>query len=169
MKRLFGSTVIALALSACQTTAPPAATVPASSAFDVLITNGRIVDGTGAPWFRGDVGITGDRITAVGQLAGRDAKTRIDASNLVVAPGFIDMLGQSEFNVLVDPRAASKITQGVTTEITGEGGSIAPVNARMIAEGRESYEHYGVTPSWTTLAGYFTAFERRGAAIKLGT
>src|SRR5512133_1784837 len=96
------------------------AQTPARS-FDVLIAGGRIVDGTGDPWYRGDVGITGDRIAAVGDLSGASATTRIDAANLVVAPGFIDMLGQSEFNVLVDNRAASKITQGVTTEITAEG------------------------------------------------
>ena len=90
-----------------------------------------MVDGTGAPWFRGDVGLVGDRIAAVGALSGRPAKTTVDASGLVVAPGFIDMLGQSEFNVLVDGRAASKITQGVTTEITGEGASIAPMNEAM--------------------------------------
>src|SRR5262249_45016347 len=113
--------------------------------------------------------IVGDRLDAVGKLADRPAKRRIDASRLVLAPGFIDMLGQSEYNVLVDGRAASKITQGITTEITGEGGSIAPVNARMIAEGRESYAHYGVTPNWTTLSGYFKEFERRGSAINLGT
>ena len=77
---------------------------------------------------------------------GAKAKRRIDATRLVVAPGFIDMLGQSEYNVLVDTRAASKITQGITTEITGEGASIAPTNARMIAEGKEAFEHYGVTP-----------------------
>src|SRR5581483_11684889 len=76
--------------------------------FDVLIANGRIVDGTGAPWFRGDVGIVGDTISAIGALEAASATVRIDASNLVVAPGFIDLLGQSEFNVLVDGRAASK-------------------------------------------------------------
>src|SRR3954467_15355088 len=102
--------------------------------FDVIIANGRIVDGTGAPWFRGDIGITGDRIAAIGALGDASAATRIDASNLVVAPGFIDLLGQSEFNVLVDGRAASKILQGVTTEVTGEGSSIAPVNDRLIAD-----------------------------------
>src|SRR5881275_337324 len=102
--------------------------------FDVVIVNGRIVDGTGAPWYRGDIGITGDRITAVGALGDATAGTRIDASTLVVAPGFIDLLGQSEFNVLVDGRAASKILQGVTTEVTGEGGSIAPVNDRLIQD-----------------------------------
>src|ERR1041385_4821668 len=101
----------------------PRAQVPAGR-FDVVIANGRIVDGTGAPWYRGDVGITGDRIAAIGNLSTAAAGSRIDAANLVVAPGFIDLLGQSEFNVLVDGRAASKITQGVTTEVTGEGSSI---------------------------------------------
>src|SRR5262245_26349379 len=87
--------------------------------FDVLIRGGRVVDGTGAPWFRGDVGIAGDRIAAIGRLADASAAVVVDATNLVVAPGFIDLLGQSEFNVLVDPRAASKAFQGVTTEVTG--------------------------------------------------
>src|ERR1700741_352969 len=102
--------------------------------YDVLIKNGRIVDGTGAPWFRGDVGIAGDHLAAVGALPGADAAIVIDATNLVVAPGFIDLLGQSEFNVLVDGRAASKILQGVTTEVTGEGTAIAPVNDRLMQE-----------------------------------
>jgi len=138
-------------------------------ACDLLFAGGRVVDGTGAPWYRADVCVIGDRIAAVGPPGDRPARRRIDASALVVAPGFIDMLGQSEYNVLVDGRAASKITQGITTEITGEGGSIAPVNARMVADGKETWAHYGVTPTWTTLAGYFKEFERRGSAINLGT
>jgi dihydroorotase/N-acyl-D-amino-acid deacylase len=136
---------------------------------DLLFAGGRVVDGTGAPWFRADVCVVGDRIDAVGPPGGRAAKRRIDAAKLVVAPGFIDMLGQSEYNVLVDGRAASKITQGITTELTGEGGSIAPVNARMVADNKAAYDHYGVTPNWTTLAGYFKEFERRGVTINLGT
>src|SRR6266566_3345612 len=121
------------------------------SRFDVLIRNGRIVDGTGAPWFRGDVGIVGDRITAVGALGDAASATTIDATNLVVAPGFIDLLGQSEFNILVDRRAASKILQGVTTEITGEGSSIAPVNDRMVQEAALQARHFGVSQDWRTL------------------
>ena len=137
--------------------------------FDLILANGRVVDGTGAPWFRADVGIRGDKIAAVGDLKDAKAKRRIDASKLVVAPGFIDMLGQSEYNVLVDNRAASKITQGITTEITGEGHSIAPVNAKMIEADAAIWEHYGVKPDWTTLDGYFKAFEKKRVAINLGT
>jgi hypothetical protein len=114
----------ALICSACSATSGPetasAAPQPAP-AYDLIIANGRVVDGSGAPWFRADVGIVGDRITAIGDLHDAPAGSRLDASGLVVAPGFIDLLGQSEFNVLVDNRAASKILQGVTTEITGEG------------------------------------------------
>jgi N-acyl-D-amino-acid deacylase len=137
--------------------------------FDVVFAGGRMADGTGAPWRRADVGIVGDRIAAVGTLDGAPAKRRIDATNLVVAPGFIDMLGQSEYNVLVDNRAASKITQGITTEITGEGQAIAPLNARMIEDMKDVSTRYGVTPDWTTLAGYWKAFERARPAINLGT
>jgi dihydroorotase/N-acyl-D-amino-acid deacylase len=137
--------------------------------YDLLFAGGRVVDGTGAPWFRADVGIVGDRIAAIGELSRARAKRRIDASGLVVAPGFIDMLGQSEYNVLVDNRAASKITQGITTEITGEGSAIAPLNARMIADGRDTWARYGVTPGWTTLEGYWRAFKGARPAINLGT
>jgi N-acyl-D-amino-acid deacylase len=162
------SASIAAALALAGTTAPTAQR-PANR-FDVLILNGRIVDGTGAPWFRGDVGITGDRIAAVGALSDATAATRIDAANLVVAPGFIDMLGQSEFNVLVDSRAASKVLQGITTEVTGEGSSIAPVNDRIIQEGAANAAHFGVAQDWRTLADYFRRLEQRSRpAINVAT
>ena len=142
----------------------------APGTFDVLITNGRIVDGTGAPWYRGDVGIIGDQIAALGVLGNVPARLKVDASNLVVAPGFIDLLGQSEFNVLVDGRAASKITQGVTTEVTGEGSSIAPVNDRMVKDGLANATHFGITQDWRTLADYFKRLETQSkAAINVGT
>lgn len=137
--------------------------------FDLILANGRVVDGTGAPWFRADVGVRGDRIAAVGDLRQAKTRRRIDVSKLIVAPGFIDMLGQSEFNVLVDNRAASKITQGITTEITGEGRSIAPLNAQMIEADADLWKHYGVRPDWTTLSGYFQAFAKKRVAINLGT
>jgi len=138
--------------------------------FDVLITGGRIVDGTGAPWFKGDIALAGDRIVAIGRLEAQPARDTIDARGLVVAPGFIDMLGQSEFNVLVDGRAASKIMQGVTTEITGEGQSIAPVNDRMIREAKPGWDHFGVVQDFRTLAEYFRRLETRSrTTINIGT
>src|SRR5580704_14531250 len=102
--------------------------------YDFIISGGHIVDGTGAPWVAGDIAIAGDRIVAIGDLSKASARKRLDAKGLAVSPGFIDVQGQSEFNVLVDNRAASKITQGVTTEITGEGSSIAPINDRLKKE-----------------------------------
>jgi N-acyl-D-amino-acid deacylase len=164
--------VCALLGAACSPSPAPAPATPAPATpppFDLVILNGRIVDGTGAPWFRSDLGIIGDRIEAIGHLSEAPAKARIDAANLVVAPGFIDLLGQSEFNVLVDPRAASKIMQGVTTEITGEGSSIAPVNDRLTADRKASYAHFGVTQDWRTLAEYFARLRRTPAAINVGT
>jgi N-acyl-D-amino-acid deacylase len=163
-----GAAAPAAAASASPSAAPPAAPAVALDC-DLLFAGGRVVDGTGAPWFRADVCVNGGRIAAVGQLGAARARRRIDASRLVITPGFIDMLGQSEYNVLVDNRAASKITQGITTEITGEGSSIAPVNQRIIDEGKEIYEHYGVKPTWTTLREYWQAFERARPAINLGT
>src|SRR5205809_2368132 len=141
--------------------AVPAAQQRQTTQFDALISNGRIVDGTGAPWYRGDLAIVGDRIAAIGQLGDAPAALRIDGTDLVVAPGFIDLLGQSEFNVLVDGRAASKILQGVTTEVTGEGTSIAPVNDRLMQEAAAPAKHFGVVQDWRTLGDYFKRLEER--------
>jgi len=91
-----------------------------SAAFDIVITHGRIIDGTGSPWYSGDLGIRGGKIAEIGNLAAAARARTIDAHGQVVAPGFIDMLGQSELTILVDPRLPSKIYQGITTEITGE-------------------------------------------------
>jgi N-acyl-D-aspartate/D-glutamate deacylase len=88
---------------------------------------------------------------------------------MVVAPGFIDMLGQSELTILVNPHLPSKIFQGITTEFTGEGASIAPLNDRIIAADTLQYQHYGITPDWRDLAGYFTRLEKQGMGINLGT
>src|SRR5882762_1135770 len=112
--------------------------------YDFIISGAHIVDGTGAPWVAGDIAIAGDRIVAIADLSKASARKRIDAAGLVASPGFIDVQGQSEFNVLVDNRAASKITQGVTTEITGEGTSIAPLNDRLLEDLKDNAKKYGV-------------------------
>ena len=138
--------------------------------FDVLIAGGRVVDGTGAPWFSADVGIRGDRIAAIGHLAGATARIRIDAANLVVSPGFIDMLGQSELHLLVDNRAASKLMQGITTELTGEGASAAPINDRMIADDATFYARYRLTVDWHTFGEYLARLnDRAHPALNMGS
>jgi len=161
--------LLLLSVAACQTAAPPAPT-PRATEFDLVISGGRLVDGSGAPWSLADVGIVGDQITAIGDLRTRTTARTIDARGLYVSPGFIDMLGQSEFNVLADSRAASKITQGVTTEITGEGTSIAPLNDRLAAEAQPNYQAFGVTLDFRTLGEYFARLESRSRpAINIGT
>lgn len=137
--------------------------------FDVLIRNGHIMDGTGSPWYAGDIGIRDGRIAAIGRLGEASAKTVIDAQRRLVTPGFIDMLGQSEMTILVEPHLPSKIFQGITTEITGEGGSAAPINERMIEADRPEFEHLKVTPDWRTLGQYFARLERQGLGINLAS
>jgi N-acyl-D-amino-acid deacylase len=140
-----------------------------SSTFDLIITNGHIIDGTGSPWYSGDIGIRNGRVAAIGNLTDAPRKRTLDAAGKVVAPGFIDMLGQSELSILVDPRLPSKIFQGITTEITGEGGSIAPLNDAIIRADRESYEHYKITPDWRTFRQYFARLEKQGMGINLAS
>ena len=137
--------------------------------FDLVITNGHIVDGTGSPWYSGDVGIRDGHIAAIGNLSGAARKRTVDAKGKVVAPGFIDMLGQSETTFLVDPRLPSKIYQGITTEITGEGGSAAPLNDAIIANDRPGFEHYKINPDWRTLRQYFSRLEKQGMGINLAS
>jgi dihydroorotase/N-acyl-D-amino-acid deacylase len=144
--------VAALLLPGCVTTQPPA--------LDLKISNGRIVDGTGAPWFRGDVGVRGDTIVAVGDLSKMDAAKTIDAQGRVVSPGFIDLLGQSQTAVFVDPHVEAKVRQGVTTEVTGEGHSPGPVQPKA-----HDGERPGAVPRFPRLRDYFRYVEQRGTAI----
>lgn len=137
--------------------------------YDLLITGGTVVDGTGAPGRRADVAVTGDRIAAIADLRGRSARRVIDATGLVVAPGFIDMLGHSEITVLVDPRGYSKVTQGITTEITGEGGSAAPVNANTLKDGSAQLAAWGLAVDWRDFDGYFRRLERSGTPFNVAS
>ena len=144
-------------------------TIAQTGSFDLVITNGHIVDGTGSPWYSGDLGIREGKVAAIGNLSAAQRKRTIDAQGKVVAPGFIDMLGQSEFTILVDHRLPSKIYQGITTEITGEGGSIAPLNDAIIRSDHSTYEHYKITPDWRTFRQYFARIESQGMGINLAS
>lgn len=146
-----------------------ATTTPPAADYDVLIMNGRIIDGSGRPGYLADLGIKGDRIVRIGKLRGAKATRVIDARGLVVAPGFIDMLGQSETYLLIDPRAMSKVMMGVTTEVTGEGESIAPVNDRLIKEQEDFNRRYNLNVDWRTLSEYFARLEKQGAGVNLAT
>jgi N-acyl-D-amino-acid deacylase len=139
------------------------------AAFDIVITNGRIIDGTGSPWYSGDIGIRDGKIAAIGNLAAAQRVRTINAHSMVVAPGFIDMLGQSELTILVDPRLPSKIYQGITTEITGEGSSVAPLNDALLREGHETYDYYGITPDWRTFREYFARLEKQHLGINIAS
>ena len=136
-------------------------------AFDLVITHGHIIDGTGSPWYSGDLGIRDGKIAAIGNLSAAPRKRTIDAAGKVVAPGFIDMLGQSELTILVDPRLPSKIFQGITSEITGEGNSIAPLNDAIIQSDHSGYDHYKITPDWRTFRQYFARLEKQGIGINV--
>ncbi|HXW92369.1 MAG TPA: D-aminoacylase [Terriglobales bacterium] len=136
--------------------------------FDLVVTNGHIIDGTGSPWYSGDIGIRAGKIAIIGNLSQASRRRTIDAQGKVVAPGFIDMLGQSELTILVDPRLPSKIYQGITTEVTGEGSSVAPLNEAIIQSDRD-YQHYLIQPDWRTFGQYFARLERQGIGINLAS
>ncbi len=141
------------------------ASYAAEPKYDLVIRNGKIADGTGNPWFYGDLAVKGDRIVSVGAVTG-DAKRDIDARGLVVAPGFIDMHSHSDFLLLEDGNAQSKIRQGVTTEILGEGGSAGPfvgkVTPRPVSVRNQPAQI-------RTLGDYFAAVERSGVSVNIAS
>jgi N-acyl-D-amino-acid deacylase len=137
--------------------------------FDIVIINGHIIDGTGSPWYSGDIGIRNGKIASIGNLSAAPRARTIDVGGKVVAPGFIDMLGQSEGTILVDPRLPSKIYQGITTEITGEGESIAPLNDAILRADQEHYDQYHIQADWRTFRQYFSRIEKQGIGINLAS
>ncbi len=137
--------------------------------YDLVLKNGWIVDGSGNPRYRGDVAVRGDRIAAVGFLGGAQARETLDVAGLVVAPGFIDMMGQSEINALIDNRVFSKITQGITTEVTGEGGSVAPLTDQLVRDDSDAMKKWHYREDWRDLDGYFAQLAKQGAALNIAT
>ncbi|MCX6626913.1 MAG: D-aminoacylase [Candidatus Solibacter sp.] len=141
----------------------------AASPYDLVIRNGHVIDGTGSPWYAADVGIRAGKIAQIGRLADAPARRTIDARGMVVGPGFIDMLGQSEMTILVNPHLPSKIFQGITTEITGEGSTIAPLNDAILKADHVAWEHYGVQATWRTFRDYFARLRKQGVGINLAS
>ncbi len=139
---------------------------PTSEPIDLLIRNGRIVDGTGNPWFHGDVAVRGDRIVGVGRILKAAAKREIDAKGLVVAPGFIDMHSHSDFVLFEDGDAQSKIRQGVTTDVLGEGGSAGPFLNQLSPR---SVTIKGESVALRTMGDYFDAIDRAGVSINVAS
>ncbi|MGH9467794.1 MAG: N-acyl-D-amino-acid deacylase family protein [Terriglobales bacterium] len=133
--------------------------------LDIVITGAHIFDGTGSPGYAGDIGIRDGRIAAIGNLRAVPRSRTIHAHGLAVAPGFIDMLDQSGMSILRDPRLPSKIYQGITTVVTGEGSSVAPRKPQP--DGRPA--RGGIRPDWTTFAGYFARLQRQGIGVNLAS
>jgi N-acyl-D-aspartate/D-glutamate deacylase len=136
--------------------------------FDLLIRGGRIVDGTGNPSFLGDIGVTRDRIAAMGHLAGAKAKRTVDAKGLTVAPGFIDMHNHSDYTLVADGNAQSMIRQGVTSMILGEGESAAPIGGKQQPSSKRVLLH-DAPADWTDFNGYFARLLRQGISTNIGT
>jgi len=131
--------------------------------LDLLFLNGRIVDGTGAPWFRGDVAVRGDRVVSVGRLRGKESVRVIDLDNRFLAPGFIDMHSHSDLFLLLDPRAEAKVRQGVTTEVVGHcGASASPLLGESVQDVEREWKEYGPSEEmdWRTTKEYFQRLER---------
>ena len=139
--------------------------------FDFVIRGGRVVDGTGSAAYRGDVGVNGDRITAISDLTGTEARTELDASGLVVAPGFIDIHSHSDFTLLIDPRAHSQIYQGVTTELVGNcGHGCAPLGTNVESFTGNIYGYQDLAPiDWTTMDGYLARLDEAAPAVNVAT
>lgn len=152
-----------LILALCAACARPAAQVP----YDLVIAGGSVLDGDGTPAVTADVGIRGGHIAAIGDLRTATSTQRIDATGLVVAPGFIDMHNHSDYTILVEPKAESMIRQGVTTMVLGESRSAGPVKAGANDDPRSRSD--GVTVDWTTLGGYFARLERQHMSTNIAS
>lgn len=137
--------------------------------YDLLIVNGQIVDGSGNPWFAGSVAVKDGKIVEIGRLTSEGARRVIDARGMIVAPGFIDLHSHSDFTLLVDGNAQSKIRQGVTTEILGESDSAGPILGLAVPGSDSSLSVLGITRDWTTLQEYFMRLERQGISVNIAS
>ena len=172
IRRMLSIATVLAATAACSDT----------TNYDVLISGGTVYDGSGSAPFMGDVGITGDRIVAVGDLAGATAGRVVDASGLAVSPGFVNMLSWATESLIVDGRSQGDLRQGVTLEVFGEGNSLGPMNARMKEEWLERFVDFvgseqraaellggAVEVPWTTLGEYLEFLETKGISSNVAS
>jgi len=158
MSRILGTLITIATLSACSS----------APTYDTIIRGGTIDDGSGGPGAVGDVAIKGDRIAAVGTLADATAREVVDASGLVVAPGFINMLSHSERALIQDGRSMGELKQGVTLEVFGES-SMGPLNDQMKADEKERQSDYKFDVAWTSLGDYLDWVQKRGISTNIAS
>src|SRR5438034_53602 len=141
---------------------------PQQALYDVVIHDGMIVDGTGNPWYRADIGIAGGRIQKIGTIPPSAGRKAINASGRAVSPGFIDLHTHSDIPVLVDGTAQSAVRQGVTLDVIGESASVAPLEGVVLEEfKREQKRQYNFDVDWTSVSGYIQRLERQGVSINI--
>jgi N-acyl-D-aspartate/D-glutamate deacylase len=170
MKKTFISTVLFFALAILSRSHVMAAERPNGAAYDVVISNGRIVDGTGNPWFYGDIAIKGGKIAKIGKIDPKTGKRAIDAKGMVVSPGFIDLHTHTDLPALADGNVESKVRQGVTFDVIGESSTVAPLKGNVLEEYKEEAKRRaGVDVDWTTLDGYFKRLGKKGSSINVAS
>src|ERR1043166_6911943 len=147
-----------------------AAEKPGATSYDIVITHGKIIDGSGTPWFHADLAIKNGKIVKIGRVDAKNAKRVIDAKGMAVAPGFIDMHTHTDLTALADGNTESKVRQGVTFDVIGESSTVAPLGGAVLEEYKEAAKRReGVEVDWTTLDGYFRRLNKKGASINIAS
>jgi dihydroorotase/N-acyl-D-amino-acid deacylase len=138
--------------------------------YDVVVVNGRVIDGSGNPWFAADVAINNGRITKIGKVDPKLGKKVIDAKGMIVTPGFIDLHTHTDMPAIADGNAESAVRQGVTLDVIGESETVAPLKGAVLEEYKEDAKRrYGVDVDWSTLDGYFRRLSQKGASINIAS
>ena len=144
--------------------------VSGAATYDVVVVNGKVIDGSSNPWFYADVAIQGGKIVKIGKIDSSSGKKVIDAKGMIVTPGFIDLHTHTDMPILADGNAESKVRQGVTLDVIGESSTVAPLSGKALEEYKEDAKRRaGVDVDWTTLAGYFRRLNKKGSSINIAS